>query len=145
VHCKGRDFAAFFATQSCQKPKLYNKDEANANARLSTQLQYILCVSRFSHYLKAMARDRIGSFTSRGECERWLNDWINTYVHPSPELASQASLAAKPLAEARIDVREVKGRPGHYEAVAYLKPHYQLEALSVSMRLVAELPPPQGK
>jgi type VI secretion system protein ImpC len=143
VHCKGRDFAAFFATQSCQKAKLYNKDEANANARLSTQLQYILCVSRFSHYLKAMARDRLGSFTSRSECERWLNEWINTYVHPSPELASQASLAAKPLAEARIDVREVKGRPGHYEAVAYLKPHYQLEALSVSMRLVATLPPPQ--
>ncbi len=143
VHCKGRDFAAFFATQSCQKAKLYNKDEANANARLSTQLQYILCVSRFSHYLKAMARDRIGSFTSRNECERWLNEWINTYVHPSPENAGQASLAAKPLSEARIDVREVKGRPGHYEAVAYLKPHYQLEALSVSMRLVADLPPPQ--
>jgi type VI secretion system protein ImpC len=143
VHCKGRDFAAFFATQSCQKAKLYNKDEANANARLSTQLQYILCVSRFSHYLKAMARDRIGSFTSRDQCERWLNEWINTYVHPSPQNAGQASLAAKPLSEARIDVREVKGRPGHYEAVAFLKPHYQLEALSVSMRLVAELPPPQ--
>jgi len=143
VHCKGRDFAAFFGTQSCQKPKVYNRDEANANARLSAQLQYILCVSRFSHYLKAMARDRIGSFTSRAECERWLNDWINTYVHPSPENAGQASLAEKPLAEARIDVREVKGKPGHYEAVAYLKPHYQLEALSVSMRLVAELPPPQ--
>jgi type VI secretion system protein ImpC len=145
VHCKGRDFAAFFATQSCQKAKLYNKDEANANARLSTQLQYILCVSRFSHYLKAMARDRIGSFTSRNDTERWLNEWINTYVHPSPENAGQASLAAKPLAEARIDVRDVKGRPGHYEAVAYLKPHYQLEALSVSMRLVAELPQPQAK
>jgi len=145
VHCKGRDFAAFFATQSCQKAKLYNKDEANANARLSTQLQYILCVSRFSHYLKAMARDRIGSFTTRQDTERWLNDWINTYVHPSPENAGQASLAAKPLAEARIDVRDVKGRPGHYEAVAYLKPHYQLEALSVSMRLVAELPQPQAK
>jgi type VI secretion system protein ImpC len=144
VHCKGRDFAAFFATQSCQKAKLYNKDEANANARLSTQLQYILCVSRFSHYLKAMARDRIGSFTSRQQCEHWMNDWINTYVHPSPENAGQASLAAKPLAEARIDVREVKGRPGSYEAVAYLKPHYQLETLSVSMRLVAELPPPQA-
>jgi type VI secretion system protein ImpC len=145
VHCKGRDFAAFFATQSCQKAKLYNKDEANANAWLSTQLQYILCVSRFSHYLKAMARDRIGSFTSRNDTERWLNEWINTYVHPSPENAGQASLAAKPLAEARIDVRDVKGRPGHYEAVAYLKPHYQLEALSVSMRLVAELPQPQAK
>jgi type VI secretion system protein ImpC len=145
VHCKGRDFAAFFAAQSCQKAKLYNKDEANANARLSTQLQYILCVARFAHYLKAMARDKIGSFTSRNECERWLNEWIQTYVHPSPENAGQESLAMKPLAEARVDVREVKGRPGHYEAVAFLRPHYQLEALNVSMRLVAELPPPKGK
>jgi type VI secretion system protein ImpC len=145
VHCKGRDFAAFFGTQSCQKAKLYNKDEANANARLSTQLQYILCVSRFSHYLKAMARDRIGSFTSRQQCSDWLNQWILTYVNPAPEMSGQQALAERPLAEARIDVREVKGRPGAYEAVAYLKPHYQLEALTVSMRLVADLPPPQGK
>ncbi|MEX2176526.1 MAG: type VI secretion system contractile sheath large subunit [Pirellulaceae bacterium] len=145
VHCKGRDFAAFFAAQSCQKAKLYNKDEANANAMLSTQLQYILCVSRFTHYLKAMARDKIGSFTSRKACEDWLNDWINTYVHPSPESAGQQALAAKPLAAARVDVRDIKGKPGHYEAVAFLQPHYQLEALSVSMRLVAELPAPKGK
>lgn len=145
VHCKGRDFAAFFATQSCQKAKLYNKDEANANARLSTQLQYMLCVSRFAHYLKAIARDKIGSFMSRGQCERWLNDWIETYKHPNPETANQDSLAKMPLADARVDVREVPGRPGHYEAVAFLRPHFQLDALNVSMRLVATLPPPTGK
>ncbi len=145
VHCKGRDFAAFFATQSCQKAKLYNKDEANANARLSTQLQYMLCVSRFAHYLKAIARDKIGSFMSRGQCERWLNDWIETYKHPNPETANQESLAKMPLADARVDVREVAGRPGHYEAVAFLRPHFQLDALNVSMRLVATLPPPTGK
>lgn len=145
VHCKGRDFAAFFATQSCQKAKLYNKDEANANARLSTQLQYMLCVSRFAHYLKAIARDKIGSFMSRGQCERWLNDWIETYKHPNPETANQESLAKMPLADARVDVREVAGRPGHYEAVAFLRPHFQLDALNVSMRLVASLPPPTGK
>jgi type VI secretion system protein ImpC len=145
VHCKGRDFAAFFATQSCQKAKLYNKDEANANARLSTQLQYMLCVSRFAHYLKAIARDKIGSFMSRGQCERWLNDWIETYKHPNPETANQESLAKMPLADARVDVREVAGRPGHYEAVAFLRPHFQLDALNVSMRLVAALPPPTGK
>src|SRR5688572_916340 len=103
VHCKGRDFAAFFATQSCQKAKLYNKDEANANARLSTQLQYMLCVSRFAHYLKALARDKIGSFMSRGQCERWLNDWIETYKHPNPETANRDTLAKIALAEPRVD------------------------------------------
>jgi type VI secretion system protein ImpC len=145
VHCKGRDFAAFFATQSCQKAKLYNTDDANANARLSTQLQYMLCVSRFAHYLKAIARDKIGSFMSRQQCERWLNEWIETYKHPNPETASQDSLAKMPLADARVDVREVPGRPGHYEAVAYLRPHFQLDSLNVSMRLVASLPQPTGK
>lgn len=145
VHCKGRDFAAFFATQSCQKAKLYNKDEANANARLSTQLQYMLCVSRFAHYLKAIARDKIGSFMSRQQCERWLNEWIETYKHPNPETANQESLAKMPLADARVDVREIPGRPGQYEAVAFLRPHFQLDALNVSMRLVASLPPPTGK
>ena len=144
VHCKGRDFAAFFATQSCQKAKLYNKDEANANARLSTQLQYMLCVSRFAHYLKAIARDKIGSFMSRSQCERWLNEWIETYKHPNPETANQESLAKMPLADARVDVREIPGRPGQYEAVAFLRPHFQLDALNVSMRLVASLPPPAG-
>ncbi|QDU31157.1 hypothetical protein ETAA8_63100 [Anatilimnocola aggregata] len=144
VHCKGRDYAAFFAAQSAQKPKLYNKDTANANARLSTQLQYMLCVSRFAHYLKAMARDKIGSFMSRKACENWLNEWIETYKHPNPETANQESLAKMPLAEARVDVREIPGRPGQYEAVAYLRPHFQLDALNVSMRLVAQLPPPKG-
>jgi type VI secretion system protein ImpC len=144
VHCKGRDYAAFFAAQSAQKAKLYNKDTANANARLSTQLQYMLCVSRFAHYLKAMARDKIGSFMSRKACENWLNDWIETYKHPNPDNAGQEALARQPLAEARVDVREIPGRPGQYEAVAYLRPHFQLDALNVSMRLVAQLPPPKG-
>ena len=121
------------------------KDSATANARLSAQLPYILMTSRFAHYLKAIARDKIGSFMSRGQCERWLNDWIETYKHPNPETASQESLAKMPLADARIDVREVAGRPGHYEAVAFLRPHFQLDALNVSMRLVATLPPPTGK
>ncbi|WP_425617602.1 type VI secretion system contractile sheath large subunit [Anatilimnocola sp. NA78] len=144
VHCKGRDFAAFFAAQSAQKAKLYNKDTANANARLSTQLQYMLCVSRFAHYLKAMARDKIGSFMSRKACENWLNTWIETYKHPDPDNAGQEALARQPLAEARVDVREIPGRPGQYEAIAYLRPHFQLDALNVSMRLVAQLPPPKG-
>jgi type VI secretion system protein ImpC len=144
VHCKGTDYAAFFAAQSAQKPQKYSTDEANANARLSTMLQYILCVSRFAHYLKAMARDKIGSFMERSECELWLNNWINQYTIANPEMAGPEMKAKHPLKEARVVVQEVKGKPGCYEAVAHLRPHFQLDELSVSMRLVAELPEAKG-
>jgi type VI secretion system protein ImpC len=139
VHCKGTDYAAFFSVQSAQKAKVYDKDSANANARLSAQLPYILACSRFAHYLKAMMRDKIGSFMSRGDCEAWLNQWIQNYVTPD-DRASPSTKASKPLREARIDVVEVPGKPGAYRAVAFLRPHFQLDELSTSLRLVAELP-----
>src|SRR5579872_576901 len=139
VHCKGTDYAAFFSVQSAQKPKLYDTDSANANARLSTQIPYIMAVSRFAHYLKAMMRDKIGSFTSRKECEVFLNNWITQYVTPDDN-ASPSVKASHPLREARIEVAEVPGKPGVYRAVAFLRPHFQLDELSVSLRLVAELP-----
>jgi type VI secretion system protein ImpC len=139
VHCKGTDYAAFFSVQSAQKPKLFDKEAANANARLSAQLPYILAVSRFAHYLKAMMRDKIGSFMSRVECERFLNQWITNYVTPDDN-ASASTKASHPLREASIEVSEVPGKPGAYRAVAFLKPHFQLDELSVSLRLVAELP-----
>jgi type VI secretion system protein ImpC len=139
VHCKGTDYAAFFSVQSAQKAKIYDKDAANANARLSTQLPYIFAVSRFAHYLKAMMRDKIGSFMSRSDCERWLNQWISLYVTPD-DTAAPSVKASHPLREARIEVAEVPGKPGVYRAVAFLRPHFQLDELSVSLRLVAELP-----
>jgi type VI secretion system protein ImpC len=139
VHCKGTDFAAFFSVQSCQKPKLFDKEAANANARLSAQLPYILAMSRFAHYLKAMMRDKIGSFMSRADCQRFLNTWISQYVC-ADDNATQAVKAQLPLREANIEVTEVAGKPGAYRAVAFLKPHFQLDELSVSLRLVAELP-----
>jgi type VI secretion system protein ImpC len=141
VHCKNTDYAAFFSVQSAQKPKLYDKDAANANARLSAQLPYILAVSRFAHYLKAMMRDKIGSFMSRSQCETFLNTWIAQYVILDDD-ASKEAKASHPLREARIDVVDVPGKPGAYRAVAFLKPHFQLDELSVSLRLVADLPPP---
>src|SRR5262245_42488522 len=144
VHCKGTDYAAFFAAQSCQKAKLYNTDSANANARLSTQLPYIMAVSRIAHYLKAMMRDKIGSFASRDQVEKYLNTWISGYV-TSDDTASQEAKAQRPLREARIDVMEVPGKPGAYKAIAFLRPHFQLDELTVSLRLVAELPQPAGK
>jgi type VI secretion system protein ImpC len=144
VHCKGTDYAAFFSVQSAQKAKVYDKDAANANARLSTQLPYILAVSRFAHYLKAMMRDKIGSFMSRTDCERFLNQWIMNYVTPD-DTASPYVKAQKPLREASIEVSEVPGKPGVYRATAFLRPHFQLDELSVSLRLVAELPPSSRK
>jgi len=139
VHCKGTDYAAFFSLQSAQKPKLYDDDKANSNARLSTQLPYIMAVSRFAHYLKAMMRDKIGSFMSRTDAEMFLNKWMSNYVI-GDDTASPAIKAKRPLREARIDVVDVPGKPGAYRAVAFLRPHFQLDELSVSLRLVAELP-----
>jgi type VI secretion system protein ImpC len=141
VHCKGTDYAAFFATQSCNKSKKYDTDAANANARLSSQLQYIFAVSRFAHYLKSMMRDKIGSFMSRKEAEIFLNRWITKYVLEN-DVAPAEQKAKYPLREARIDVSEIPGKPGCYRAVAFLRPHFQLDELSVSLRLVAELPQP---
>jgi type VI secretion system protein ImpC len=139
VHCKGTDYAAFFGAQSANKPVKYDSDAANANARLSTQLQYMMAVSRFAHYLKAMMRDKIGSFMSRTDCERFLNQWITNYV-TADDNASPATKAQYPLREASVEVSEVPGKPGVYRAIAFLKPHFQLDELSVSLRLVAELP-----
>jgi type VI secretion system protein ImpC len=140
VHCKGTDYAAFFGAQSCQKARRYDTDAANANARLSTQLQYIMATSRFAHYLKAIMRDKIGSFMTRQNCENYLNRWITNYVLLDDN-ASQEAKASNPLREARVDVSEVRGKPGAYRAVAFLKPHFQLDELTLSLRLVAELPP----
>jgi len=140
LHSKGRDFAVFMGAQSAQKPKTYFDPAANANAELSAKFNYILCVSRFAHYLKVMARDKIGSFMEVSDCQRWLNDWIGNYVIANPESATDELKAKKPLSDARVEVREVKGKPGWYEAVAWLRPHFQLETLTTSMRLVAEVP-----
>ncbi len=139
VHCRNTDYAAFFAAQSCQKAAVYDTDEANANARLSTQLQYIFAVSRIAHYLKAMMRDMIGSFMSPEDCQLFLQRWINQYV-TSDNRAGHEDKAKKPLNQAKIEVFEDPARPGCYQAVAFLKPHFQLDELTVSLRLVAELP-----
>jgi len=139
VHCKNTDYAAFFSVQSAQKAKVYDKDAANANARLSTQLPYIMAISRFAHYLKAMMRDKIGSFMSRRECEVFLNQWILQYVVGNDEVAAEVK-ARRPLRDAKIEVMEIPGKPGAYRAVAFLKPHFQLDELAISLRLVADLP-----
>jgi type VI secretion system protein ImpC len=139
VHCKNTDYAAFFGAQSAQKARKYASDAANANAVLSAQLQYIFAVSRIAHYMKAMMRDKIGSFAAAANVEDFLNRWLTQYVLLDDN-ASQEQKARFPLREASVQVSEVPGRPGVYRAVSFLRPHFQLDELSVSLRLVAELP-----
>lgn len=142
VHCKNTDYAAFFGAQSAQKPRKYDSDAANANAVLSAQLQYMFSVCRIAHYLKAMMRDKIGSFASASNVEDFLNRWIKQYV-VEDDNATQETKATYPLREAKVEVSEVPGRPGVYRAVSFIRPHFQLDELSISLRLVAELPPSQ--
>lgn len=139
VHCKNTDYAAFFAAQSTQKAKKYDNDAANANAALSAQLQYMFAVCRIAHYMKAMMRDKVGSFATTLDVERYLHNWLMQYVVDSDD-ASQEMRAQRPLRQAQVEVSEVPGRPGVYRAVAFVRPHYQLDELSVSLRLVAEMP-----
>ncbi|WP_447840913.1 type VI secretion system contractile sheath large subunit [Enterobacter bugandensis] len=143
VHCKGTDYAAFFAVQSVNKARKYNSELANANAKLSSQLQYIMTTSRFAHYMKSIVRDKVGSFMSKDECQHFLQNWINQYVVGADNVGPSIK-ASHPLREAVVEVVDVPGSPGSYRAVAYLKPHFQLEGLSMSLRLVAELPASTG-
>ena len=139
VHCKNTDYAAFFGAQSAQKAKKYDSDAANANAALSAQLQYMFAVCRIAHYMTSMMRDKVGSFANTLDVGRYLRNWLMQYVVDSQD-ASQEIRAQKPLREASVEVSEVPGRPGVYRAVAFVRPHYQLDELSVSLRLVAEMP-----
>lgn len=140
-HSKGTDFAAFFGGQTTQKPKIYNTDDANANSSLSSRLPYLLCASRFAHYVKAIMRDKIGSFLTREDVSLYLNNWIAGYVLLN-DAANMELKSRFPLREARVDVYDVPGKPGSYKATIYLRPHFQLEELTASIRLVATLPPP---
>jgi type VI secretion system protein ImpC len=139
VHCKNTDYAAFFGAQSTQKPRKYDDDAANANATLSAQMQYMFAVCRIAHYMKAMMRDKVGSFATTLDVERYLHNWLMQYVVDADD-ASQEMRAQRPLRQAQVEVSEVPGRPGVYRAVAFVRPHFQLDELSVSLRLVAEMP-----
>lgn len=138
-HCKGTDKAAFFGAQSAQKPMVYNTAEANANANISARITYILAASRFAHYIKSIIRDKIGSFMSKDDVQRYLQTWIANYVLLNDD-APQDVKARYPLREARVDVFDVPGDPGNYKATVFLRPHFQLEDLTASLRLVATLP-----
>jgi len=140
IHKKNSDFAAFIGAQSLQKPAEYDDPAATANANLAARLPYLFATCRFAHYLKCMVRDKIGSFQNRDSLSSWLQGWINQYVELNPGLASQDDLARRPLAEAKVVVEEDPSNPGYYSSKFFLRPHYQLEGLTVSLRLVSRLP-----
>ncbi len=140
VYRKNSDFAAFIGAQSLQKPADYSDADATANAALAARLPYLFACCRFAHYLKCIVRDKIGSFQSRDDMERWLNHWIIDYVDGDPVNSSQKTKARRPLAAAQIQVGESEDNPGYYQAKFFLRPHYQLEGLTVSLRLVSRLP-----
>ncbi|WP_439579645.1 type VI secretion system contractile sheath large subunit [Elioraea sp.] len=138
-HYKNTDYAVFFGAQTAQKPKKYDRPEATANAAISARLPYIMATSRFAHFLKVMARDKIGSFMEATDCEAWLNRWIGNYVNGNPNAGPEMK-ARYPLREARVEVKEIPGKPGAYNAVAYMRPWLQMEELTTSMRMVARIP-----
>jgi type VI secretion system protein ImpC len=140
IHKKNTDFAAFIGAQSLQKPFEYDDPDATANANLAARLPYLFATCRFAHYLKCIVRDKIGSFKEREDMERWLNNWISNYVLSNPENAGEETKAKYPLRAAEVVVEDVEGNPGYYTSKFYLRPHYQLEGLTVSLRLVSKLP-----
>ena len=144
VHRKHSDFAAFIGAQSLQKPVEYDDPDATANANLAARLPYLFATCRFAHYLKCMVRDKVGGFSSASSMQGYLQDWIMQFVDGNPETSSEDTKARKPLAGAEVLVEEVEGNPGYYTSRFFLRPHYQLEGLSVSLRLVSKLPSSKG-
>ncbi|PKD39900.1 type VI secretion system contractile sheath large subunit [Methylomonas sp. Kb3] len=144
LHKKNTDFAAFIGAQSLQKPAEYTDPDATANANLAARLPYLFATCRFAHYLKCIVRDKIGSFKERQDMQAWLNTWISQYVLTNPAVATEKDKARRPLAGAEVVVEEVEGNPGYYQSKFFLRPHYQLEGLTVSLRLTSKLPSQKG-
>lgn len=140
VYRKNSDMAAFIGAKTLHRPAIYEDDDATANANLSSRLPYIFATCRFAHYLKCIVRDKIGTFKSRDETQRWLNDWLMNYVDGDPSISSEATKSRRPLSGAEVVVEEQPDNPGYYRAQFFLRPHFQLEGLTVSLRLVSKLP-----
>lgn len=144
IHRKNSDLAAFVGAQSLHKPAEYDDADATANAQLAARLPYLFATCRFAHYLKCIVRDKVGSYKSRDDMQEWLQSWINQYVDFNAETSPESVKAQQPLAAAEVVVEEVEGNPGYYSSKFFLRPHYQLEGLSVSLRLVSKLPSEKG-
>ncbi len=144
IHRKNSDMAAFIGAQTLHNPAEYDDPDATANAALGARLPYLFATCRFAHYLKCIVRDKVGSFKERDDMEGWLQGWVNNYVDGDPQNSTEQTKARKPLSAAEVVVDEVEGAPGYYSAKFFLRPHYQLEGLTASLRLVSKLPSEKG-
>lgn len=144
IHRKNSDLAAFIGAQSLHQPAEYDDPDATSNANLAARLPYLFATCRFAHYLKCIVRDKVGSYKSRNDMQQWLQTWVNQYVDFSADTSAEDEKARRPLASAEVVVEEVEGNPGYYTSKFFLRPHYQLEGLSVSLRLVSKLPTEKG-
>lgn len=140
MHRKNTDVAAFISAQSLQLPQVYEDPDASSNAALSARFPYLFACCRFAHYLKCMVRDKVGSTMTRTQLASWLSEWLIGYVDGSPATSTEDFKASHPLADARVEVTDRDDAPGVYDAKVFLRPHYQLEGLSVALRLVSRLP-----
>ncbi|MBP0491787.1 type VI secretion system contractile sheath large subunit [Pararoseomonas indoligenes] len=131
----------FGAVRSLQMPATHignNAATADANARLSSQVNSILCASRFAHYLKVMGRDMVGSFQTADAIERRLSIWLQGYVNTNLSSTGE-SRARYPLVAGEVQIRERAGQPGVFSCVVRLQPHYQLDDVATTFSLVTEL------
>ncbi|MFT6903802.1 MAG: type VI secretion system protein ImpC [Oleiphilaceae bacterium] len=144
IHRKNSDFAAFIGAQTLHAPAIYDDPEATSNAALGARLPYLFSSCRFAHYLKCIVRDKVGSFKEKDELQRWMQAWIMNYVDGDPANSSESTKARKPLAAAEVVVEEIEGSPGYFSSKFFLRPHYQLEGLTVSLRLVSKVPSGRG-
>jgi len=135
-HCKDTPYSVFYSNQSVHEPEKYDDPIASANANISAMLQYVMCCSRIAHYLKIKARDKLGSHLSPMEIQNELQAWVIDYVTADGK-ADPSMKARYPLQAAEVSVSDVPGKPGSYMMTMQLLPHYQLDQLSSSMRLVA--------
>jgi type VI secretion system protein ImpC len=144
IYKKNSDFAAFIGAQSLQKPATYDDPDASSNAALAARLPYLFATCRFAHYLKCIVRDKIGTFREAEDMQRWLQNWIIQYVDGDPTHSTEETKSRKPLSGAEVIVEPIEGNPGYYQSKFFLRPHYQLEGLTVSLRLVSKLPSAKG-
>jgi type VI secretion system ImpC/EvpB family protein len=139
-HCYATPFAAFYSVPSIQRPRLFDRTAAQVNARLSSMMQYMLCVSRFAHYIKVMGRDRVGGVVSSEELEKILQDWLTKYV-VLDDRASPETKARYPLREGKVQILPKSGASGAYNCVMHLVPHYQLDDVVMRVRLTTDIAP----
>ncbi|MFO0014837.1 MAG: type VI secretion system contractile sheath large subunit [Planctomycetota bacterium] len=130
--------AVFYSIASAQQPKRYNDPIANTNAELSALTNYILCASRFGHYVKFLSREKIGSLIGAYDIETYLSDWLMSYVNRDPD-ASVSARASAPLLDASVVVNERLGRPGDYDCVVQLEPFHGFDDVRASVKLDTRL------